>query len=107
MIIINEVKSKEKSELLFQITDSSLDISYHLRLGEDKKLESFVERIERLSKEKNNINFDIKKVFSEAKAMGYNPKIMRKVLALRKMDVDEGLEQEAILNTFRNTLGIY
>ena len=42
MIIINEVKSKEKSELLFQITDSSLDISYHLRLGEDKKLESLI-----------------------------------------------------------------
>ena len=73
----------------------------------DDKLKSFIERIERLSEEKNNINFDIKEVFSEAKSMGYDPTIMRKVLALRKMDVDERLEQESLLNTYKNALGIY
>ena len=73
----------------------------------DYKLKSFIERIERLSEGKNNINFDIKEVFSEARAMGYDPKIMRKILSLRKMDVDERLEQEALLNTYRNALGIY
>ena len=73
----------------------------------DDKLKSFIERIERLSEEKNNINFDIKEVFSEARIMGYDPKIMRKILSLRKMDVDERLEQEALLNTYRNALGIY
>ena len=73
----------------------------------DYKLKSFIERIERLSEGKNNINFDIKEVFSEARAMGYDPKIMRKILALRKMDIDERLEQEALLNTYRNALGIY
>ncbi len=73
----------------------------------DDKLRSFIERIERLSEEKNNINFDIKEVFSEAKSMGYDPTIMRKILALRKMDIDERLEQEALLNTYRNALGIY
>ena len=73
----------------------------------DDKLKSFIERLERLSEEKNNINFDIKEVFSEAKAAGYDPKIMRKILALRKMDIDERLEQEALLNTYRNALGIY
>ena len=73
----------------------------------DDKLRSFIERIERLSEEKNNINFDIKEVFSEAKSIGYDPTIMRKILALRKMDIDERLEQEALLNTYRNALGIY
>ena len=46
----------------------------------DDKLKSFIERIERLLEEKNNINFDIKEVFSEAKSMGYDPTIMRKIL---------------------------
>ena len=73
----------------------------------DEKLNSFIERIERLNEEKNNINLDIKEVFSEAKSMGYDPKIMRKILVLRKMDVDERLEQEALLDTYRNALGIY
>ena len=60
----------------------------------DDKLKSFIERIERLSEEKNNINFDIKEVFSEAKSIGYDPTIMRKILALQKMYVDERLEQK-------------
>tara|TARA_B100000123_G_scaffold155508_1_gene115058 strand:+ start:176 stop:442 length:267 start_codon:yes stop_codon:yes gene_type:complete len=73
----------------------------------DDKLKSFIERIERLSEEKNNINFDIKKIFSEAKFMGYDPTVMRKILALRKMDIDERLEKETLLNTHKNALGIY
>ena len=73
----------------------------------DDKLRSFIERIERLSGEKNNINFDIKEVFSDAKSMGYDPTIMRKILALRKMDVNERLEQETLLKTYKNALGIY
>jgi len=73
----------------------------------DEKLKSFIERIERLNEEKNNLTLDIKEVFSEAKSMGYDPKIMRKILVLRKMDIDERLEQEALLDTYRNALGIY
>ncbi len=74
---------------------------------QDDKLKSFIERLERLSEEKNNINFDIKEVFSEAKSMGYDPIIMRKILALRKMDIDERLEQETLLKTYKNALGIF
>ncbi len=74
---------------------------------QDDKLKSFIERLERLSEEKNNINFDIKEVFSEAKSMGYDATIMRKILALRKMDVDERLEQETLLKTYKNALGIH
>ena len=72
----------------------------------DDKLKSFIERIETLSEEKNNINFDIKEVFSEAKSMGYDPIIMRKILALHKMNTDERLEQETLLKTCKNALGI-
>jgi len=73
----------------------------------DEKLKNFIERIERLEEEKYNLTTDIKEVFSEAKSMGYEPKIMRKILILRKMDIDDRLEQEALLNTYRNALGIY
>ena len=73
----------------------------------DDKLKTFIERIERLSEEKNNINFDIKEVFSEAQSMCYDPTIMRKIVALRKIDIDERLEQEQFLNTYKNALGIY
>ena len=74
---------------------------------QDNQLKSFIERIERLEEEKNNILADIKEVYSEAKSFGYEPKIMRKVLIIRKMDVDERLEQEALLDTYRNVLGIF
>ena len=75
--------------------------------SKDNQLKSFIERIERLEEEKNNIIADIKEVYSEAKSFGYDPKIMRKVLIIRKMDVDERLEQEALLDTYRNVLGIF
>ena len=74
---------------------------------EHNQLKSFIERIEKLEEEKNNILADIKEVYSEAKSSGYEPKIMRKILIIRKMDVDERLEQEALLDTYRNVLGIF
>ena len=73
----------------------------------DDRLKSLIERVERLEEEKNNLLADIKEVFSEAKGLGYDPKIMRKVLIIRKMDIDERLEQEALLDTYRNALGIF
>jgi uncharacterized protein (UPF0335 family) len=75
--------------------------------SKDDRLKSFIERIERLEEEKNNILADIKEVYLEAKGLGYDPKIMRKVLIIRKMDIDERLEQEALLDTYRNALGIF
>ena len=75
--------------------------------SKDERLKSHIERIERLEEEKSNILADIKEVYSEAKGLGYDPKIMRKVLIIRKMDIDERLEQEALLDTYRNALGIF
>jgi len=72
----------------------------------DDKLKSFIERLERLSEKKNIINFDIKEVFSEAKSSGYDTTLIKK-LAIRKMDSEERLEQEILLKTYKNALGIY
>ena len=71
------------------------------------RLKSLIERVETLEEEKNNLLADIKEVFSEAKGLGYDPKIMRQILIIRKMDIDERLEQEALLDTYRAALGIF
>tara|TARA_Y100000815_G_scaffold169233_2_gene153588 strand:+ start:7758 stop:8015 length:258 start_codon:yes stop_codon:yes gene_type:complete len=70
------------------------------------QLRSFIERIERLEEEKKSIADDIKDVYGEAKAMGYDVKVMRKVVAIRKQDQNERLEQEAILDTYLHALGM-
>jgi uncharacterized protein (UPF0335 family) len=70
------------------------------------QLRSFVERVERLNKEKKSIADDIKEVFGEAKAMGYDTKTIRKVINIRKQDQNERMEQEAVLDTYLAVLGM-
>lgn len=70
------------------------------------QLRAFVERIERLEEEKKTVADDIKEVYGEAKAMGFDTAILRKVIALRKMDDQERLEMEAILETYLTALGM-
>ena len=72
----------------------------------DDRLRLLIERVERLSEEKEGIASDIKDVFSEAKAVGYDVKIMREVLKLRKMDRDALMERDALLETYRTALGL-
>ena len=104
-----KIKKTNLKTLLLKITkmDENTQKNQEIIQKRDDKLKNFIERIERLSEEKNNINFDIKEVFSEAKSSGYDTTIMRKILALRKMDVDERLEQETLLKSYKNALGIY
>jgi uncharacterized protein (UPF0335 family) len=71
-----------------------------------QQLRSFVERIERLNEEKATIGDDIKDVYGEAKANGYDTKVLRKVVAIRKMDQAARLEQEAVLDTYLHALGM-
>lgn len=68
------------------------------------RLKSFIERIERLEEEKKTISDDIKEVYNEAKAEGFDAKVMRKVVALRRMDNAERQELEAILETYMEAL---
>ncbi|MCY0096547.1 DUF2312 domain-containing protein [Hoeflea ulvae] len=70
------------------------------------QLRSFVERIERLEEEKKTIADDIKDVYGEAKSTGYDVKVLRKVIAIRKQDANDRMEQEAILDTYLHALGM-
>ncbi len=69
------------------------------------QLKSIVERIERLEEEKKTIADDIKEVYAEAKGNGYDVKVLRKVVALRKRDLDERKEEEAILDLYLQAVG--
>ncbi|MEM1376661.1 MAG: DUF2312 domain-containing protein [Pseudomonadota bacterium] len=70
------------------------------------QLRSIVERIERLEEEKKTIADDIKDVYGEAKANGFDTKALRKIVSLRKQDLNERLEQEAVLDTYMAALGM-
>ena len=100
---INLKKTNQKHIKMSDIVNSSIVD----KKSKDDQLKSFIERIERLEEEKNNILADIKEVYSEAKSSGCEPKLMRKVLLVQTMDIDERLDQEALLNTYRNALGIF
>jgi uncharacterized protein (UPF0335 family) len=71
-----------------------------------KQLKSFVERIERLEEEKKGIADDIRDVFAEAKGQGFDTKVMRQVIRLRKKDVAERQEEEALLDLYLHALGM-
>jgi len=69
-------------------------------------LKAFVERVERLEEEKKAIADDIRDVYAEAKANGFDIKALRTVVRMRKQDVNERKEQEAILETYLHALGM-
>ena len=70
------------------------------------QLRSLIERIERLEEEKKAIAADIKEIYGEAKSSGFDTKIMRKVVSLRKKDTAERQEEEAILDLYLSALGM-
>ncbi len=70
------------------------------------RLRSFIERIERLEEEKRTLADDVKDVFAEAKAAGYDVKVMRQVIKLRKMDSAKYEELEALLDIYKAALGM-
>ena len=81
----------------------STDTSYSVAADE---LRQFIERYERLEAEKNDIADQQKEVMAEAKGRGYDTKVMRKVIALRKRDKDDIAEEEAILEMYKAALGM-
>ena len=70
------------------------------------QLKAIVERIERLEEEKKTISDDIRDVYAEAKGNGYDVKALRAVVRLRKQDANERAEQETILDTYMQALGM-
>jgi uncharacterized protein (UPF0335 family) len=75
------------------------------RFAKDQ-LKAFVERVERLEEEKKAIADDIRDVYGEAKVNGFDTKALRSVVRLRKQDINERKEQEAILETYLHALGM-
>lgn len=75
-------------------------------MAADDRLRLLIERIERLEEEKKGIGDDIKDVYNEAKATGYDAKAMRQVVRIRKMKPDDRKEMEAILEVYLTALGI-
>jgi uncharacterized protein (UPF0335 family) len=75
------------------------------RIAKDH-LKAFIERIERLEEEKKAMADDIRDVYAEAKANGFDTKALRTIVRLRKQDVEERKEQEAILETYMHALGM-
>ena len=72
----------------------------------EEQLRLVIERVERLEEEKKGVSEDIRDVYSEAKAVGFDPKIMRQIVRLRKMEADDRAELEAILETYKKALGM-
>lgn len=69
-------------------------------------LRSFIDRIERLEEEKAALTADIREVYSEAKGQGFDTKIMRQVVRIRKLDSADRQEQEAVLDLYLSALGM-
>lgn len=71
-----------------------------------EQLKLFIERIETLEEEKRGLTDDIKGVYAEARANGYDVKTMRAIVRLRRMDVNARAEQAALLETYKSALGL-
>lgn len=84
------------------MTDTA-EQSYRVSADE---LRQFVERYERLEQEKQNIADHQKEVMAEAKGRGYDTKVMRKIIALRKRDANDIAEEEALLQMMKDALGM-
>ncbi len=71
-----------------------------------ERLKSLIERIERLEEERRALAADIKEVYAEAKGSGFDTKIMRQLIRLRRMDKDDLDEQETLLDIYKRALGM-
>ena len=71
-----------------------------------ERLKSFIERIERLETEKKVIAEDIKEVYGEAKATGFEPKIMRKIISFRKIELNKRREENELLELYMSAIGM-
>ncbi len=71
-----------------------------------EQLNSFIERVERLEEEMANIRADIREIYAEAKSVGYDPKIMKVILRLKKLDEADRSELDELTETYRTALNI-
>lgn len=86
-----------------EATDAAVDANYRVT---SEELRQFIERFERLENEKKDIADQQKEVMAEAKGRGYDVKVMRKIISLRKRDSDDIAEEEAVLEMYKEALGM-
>lgn len=70
------------------------------------QLKSIIERVERLEEERKELGVDVREIYSEAKGSGLEPKIIRHIIRLRKMNPSDRAEQESILETYKSAIGM-
>lgn len=70
------------------------------------QLKSIIERVERLEEERKELGADVREIYAESKGNGYDPKIIRMIIRLRKMNPADRAEQEAILDTYMSAIGM-
>ena len=71
-----------------------------------ERLRQLIERIERLEDEKTTLAADVREIYAEAKAVGFDAKVMRQIIKLRKMDTADQQEMEALIDTYKHALGM-
>ena len=91
--IDDEIKKADEANGIYDNIDSN-------------RLQSIVERIESLNQEKEAISADIRDIFAEAKSAGFDTKVLRAVIRLRKMNAADRDEQEVLIDVYKRALGI-
>ena len=97
-------KRSEYQKRIEALMDDQIDSSYRVTADE---LRQFVERYERLEIEKKDIADQQKEIMAEAKGRGYDTKVLRKIVALRKRDSNDIAEEEAVLAMYKEALGMH
>lgn len=96
----------DNSRILDDTLDVSQDVLNEANVATDDQLRLFIERIERMEEEKKAVADDIRDTYNEAKSQGYDSKIMRQIIKIRKMPVNDRKEMEAVLEVYKAALGI-
>jgi uncharacterized protein (UPF0335 family) len=96
-----EIEDMDEEDMIGSLEDVSGNASVSTR-----ELRAFVERYETLQADKDSIAKEQKEVMAEAKARGYDTKVLRRLIALRKRDADDVAEEEAVLDLYRSALGM-
>lgn len=88
------------------MSDLPSEVAEKIEENADARLTQFIERIERLEAEKADLMADVRGIYAEAKAVGFEPKIMRMLVRLRKMEPSDRQEQESLLEVYKGAVGL-
>jgi uncharacterized protein (UPF0335 family) len=96
----------EKGKDMAKANVKKKDESSNVHEISGNRLKSFIERVERLEEEKKALSEDIRDVYSEAKATGFDSRVMRKVVSLRKMNLEKRREEQELLDLYMSAIGM-